>query len=58
VELPSDFKTDDNSIDENKSGGDKKSGESFFKKNMLYIIIAILAIAITFLLYNRKKRKV
>jgi hypothetical protein len=55
VEVPSDFKSSDDK--EISSPSANKVGQSFFKKNILYIIIGVLAVAVAILLYNRKKRK-
>lgn len=55
VEMPSDFKSPDDK--ETPGTPSNKTGQSFFKKNILYIIIGVLVIAVAFLLYNRKKGK-
>lgn len=61
MELPSDFKAyNDNEIAGTlpQNQGEKKSGQTFLKKNLLYLIIGILVVAVAFLLYKRKKRSI
>ena len=60
MELPTDFKAFDGSEPDSKVDSNSTKGgadQSFLKKNLLYIIIGVLAAAVAILMFKRKKNQ-